>query len=105
MLQLSCTACSAQFRTQFRSASSLAGQALPLVLRNCRLGQAGGENKAMDIKVPAGITRLFKSNLDWNLYSDDQEALNDRKVQSLSRPADARILMRACGMWCMHHGC
>ncbi len=43
----------------------------------------------MDIKVPAGITRLFKSNLDWNLYSDDQEALNDRKVQpdTLPRPA------------------
>lgn len=48
--------------------------------------QAGGENKAQDIKVPAGITRLFKSNLDWNLYSDDQKALDDRKVhQSPSR--------------------
>jgi len=42
--------------------------------------EAGGENKAQDIKVPAGITRLFKSNLDWNLYSDDQKALDDRKV-------------------------
>lgn len=44
--------------------------------------QAGGDNKALDITVPAGITRLFKSNLDWQLYSDNQEQLNDRKVGS-----------------------
>ena len=42
--------------------------------------QAGGDNKALDITVPAGITRLFKSNLDWQLYSDNQEQLDDRKV-------------------------
>jgi hypothetical protein len=45
--------------------------------------QAGGDNKALDIKVPAGITRLFKSNLDWQLYSDNQKTLDDRKVVSL----------------------
>lgn len=55
----------------------------------------------MDIKVPAGITRLFKSNLDWNLYSDDQKALNDRKVQphALPRPASGPF---ACELWCTH---
>jgi hypothetical protein len=42
--------------------------------------EAGGDNKALDITVPAGITRLFKSNLDWQLYSDNQEQLDDRKV-------------------------
>lgn len=42
--------------------------------------EAGGENKAQDITVPAGITRLFKSTLDWNLYSPAQSELNDRKV-------------------------
>jgi hypothetical protein len=46
--------------------------------------QAGGDNKALDIKVPAGITRLFKSNLDWQLYSDNQKTLNDRKAGPLS---------------------
>ena len=47
---------------------------------HANLLQAGGDNKALDITVPAGITRLFKSNLDWQLYSDNQEQLDDRKV-------------------------
>lgn len=46
--------------------------------------QAGGDNKALDVKVPIGITRLFKSNLDWNLYTDQQEPLEERKVGHLA---------------------
>jgi choline dehydrogenase-like flavoprotein len=42
--------------------------------------EAGGDNNALDVKVPAGITRLFKSHLDWNLYTDQQEELDERKV-------------------------
>ncbi|KAK9805156.1 hypothetical protein WJX72_002610 [[Myrmecia] bisecta] len=42
--------------------------------------EAGCENNSRDVKIPAGLTRLFKSALDWNLYTRPQEALDDRKV-------------------------
>ncbi len=32
--------------------------------------------------MPAGLTRLFKSKLDWNLYSSLQEAANNRQASS-----------------------
>ncbi len=32
--------------------------------------------------MPAGLTRLFKSPLDWNLYSSLQEAANNRQAGS-----------------------
>lgn len=58
-----------------------------LSLRSCALSpeavcpaQAGGDNTSKDVSIPAAITRLFKSALDWNLYSDNVKDLNDRKV-------------------------
>ena len=43
--------------------------------------QAGGKNEAREVKTPAGLPRLFKSALDWNLYSSLQAAAHDRKVR------------------------
>ena len=42
--------------------------------------QAGGGNDAVQVRIPAGITRLFKSDLDWNLYTNRQEGAADRRV-------------------------
>eukprot|EP00891_Asterochloris_glomerata_P004901 jgi/Astpho2/4901/Aster-05830 len=42
--------------------------------------EAGVPNTSFDVKVPAALTRLFKSNLDWNLYSKRQEQLADRNI-------------------------
>ena len=42
--------------------------------------QAGKPNKAVELKVPAGLARLFKSHLDWNLYTSTQPALDGREV-------------------------
>lgn len=67
---------------------SWTSRALAAVLSNLNhmqiaaAAQAGGDNKALDVKVPAGITRLFKSNLDWNLYTDQQKPLDERKVRT-----------------------
>lgn len=46
--------------------------------------QAGGKNESKEVKMPAGLPRLFKSALDWNLYSSLQHAANDRQVSSSS---------------------
>lgn len=46
--------------------------------------QAGGSNDSVNVRMPAGITRLFKSELDWNLYTNKQEGVNDRRVGPLS---------------------
>ncbi len=43
--------------------------------------QAGMPNTDKIVKIPAGITRLFQSHLDWNLYSNKQDQLNVRQVQ------------------------
>ena len=48
--------------------------------------QAGGDNKSRDVTIPAAITRLFKSPLDWNLYSNREHKLDDRKASH--RPAE-----------------
>ena len=50
------------------------------------LAQAGGKNEAKEVKMPAGLPRLFKSALDWNLYSSLQHAANDRQAGA---PLDA----------------
>lgn len=42
--------------------------------------EAGAENKDFEVKAPAGITRLFKSKLDWNMYSQLQQQLDSRQV-------------------------
>ena len=46
--------------------------------------QVGGKNESKEVKMPAGLTRLFKSKLDWNLYSSLQEAANNRQASSYS---------------------
>jgi hypothetical protein len=46
--------------------------------------QAGGKNEAREVKTPAGLPRLFKSALDWNLYSSLQAAAHDRKARFIS---------------------
>ncbi len=47
--------------------------------------------------MPAGITRLFKSNLDWNLYTDQQKTLDERKV-GLELIDDRCQIARLCMM-------
>lgn len=42
--------------------------------------QAGGKNEGKEVKTPAGLPRLFKSALDWNLYTSLQQAANDRQA-------------------------
>ncbi|EIE18382.1 alcohol oxidase [Coccomyxa subellipsoidea C-169] len=42
--------------------------------------EAGGANKAREVRTPAGLPRLFKSALDWNLYSSLQQAASDRSI-------------------------
>ena len=42
--------------------------------------QAGLPNDDKIVKIPAGITRLFQSHLDWNLYSNKQPQLHNRQV-------------------------
>lgn len=44
--------------------------------------QAGGANEAKEVRTPAGLPRLFKSALDWNLYSSLQQTANDRSVRA-----------------------
>lgn len=44
---------------------------------------------AFEVKVPAGITRLFRSPLDWGLYTDRQKPLGQREVNLVS-PAGCR---------------
>jgi choline dehydrogenase-like flavoprotein len=36
--------------------------------------EAGPGNTSRDVKIPAAITRLFRSPLDWNLFSELQVA-------------------------------
>ncbi|PSC67760.1 glucose-methanol-choline oxidoreductase [Micractinium conductrix] len=42
--------------------------------------EAGADNVSRDVKVPAAITRLFRSPLDWNLFSELQEQLAARQI-------------------------
>ncbi|CAL8465624.1 g5160 [Coccomyxa elongata] len=42
--------------------------------------EAGGVNEAKEVRTPAGLPRLFKSGLDWNLYSTLQHAANERSI-------------------------
>lgn len=47
---------------------------------NVLLIEAGTKKQNYLVDVPAGITQLFKSQFDWNLYSTIQEQLNHRSV-------------------------
>ena len=42
--------------------------------------EAGPATNTRDVSVPAAITRLFRSPLDWNLFSERQAQLADRQI-------------------------
>lgn len=42
--------------------------------------EAGSGKQDKTIRVPAGITRLFKSDYDWNIYSTPQQQLDLRSL-------------------------
>ncbi|KAK9915579.1 hypothetical protein WJX75_001098 [Coccomyxa subellipsoidea] len=42
--------------------------------------EAGGVNEAKEVRTPIGLLKLFKSALDWNLYSTPQHAANERSI-------------------------
>ncbi|KAK9838967.1 hypothetical protein WJX74_006865 [Apatococcus lobatus] len=50
--------------------------------KNVLVLEAGLPNGDKIVKIPAGITRLFQSHLDWNLYSNKQDQLHARQVYS-----------------------
>lgn len=56
--------------------------------------QAGGANKAREVRTPAGLPRLFKSALDWNLYSSLQQAASDRSVRALATSSHLGVIQR-----------
>ncbi len=56
--------------------------------------QAGGANKAREVRTPAGLPRLFKSALDWNLYSSLQHAASDRSVRILGSSSQVGVIQR-----------
>lgn len=42
--------------------------------------EAGTTNTSRDVKIPAAFTRIFRSPLDWNLFTPNQAALADRQI-------------------------
>lgn len=42
--------------------------------------EAGGDNTSRNVRIPAAFTRIFRSPLDWNLFTDRQRQLSDRQV-------------------------
>lgn len=48
--------------------------------KNVLMIEAGPPNNSINTRIPAALTRLFRSNLDWNLFSRLQPQLNDRQV-------------------------
>eukprot|EP01025_Chloroclados_australasicus_P036179 TRINITY_DN367_c1_g1_i1.p1 TRINITY_DN367_c1_g1~~TRINITY_DN367_c1_g1_i1.p1 ORF type:complete len:618 (-),score=80.66 TRINITY_DN367_c1_g1_i1:475-2328(-) len=42
--------------------------------------EAGQNNKSFTVKAPAGIAKLFKSPLDWNLYTIPQATATNRNI-------------------------
>jgi hypothetical protein len=42
--------------------------------------EAGGGNTSRDVRIPAAFTRIFRSAMDWNLFSDRQPRLEDRQI-------------------------
>lgn len=56
-----------------------AGIAEPVAHGNVLL-QAGVSSRPRDVSIPAGLPRLFKSSLDWNLFSPLLQHLGNRQV-------------------------
>ncbi|GAB4823239.1 hypothetical protein N2152v2_010285 [Parachlorella kessleri] len=48
--------------------------------KNVLVMEAGGRERTTNVKIPAGLPRLFKSPLDWNLYSPLQHHLENRQI-------------------------
>lgn len=42
--------------------------------------EAGGSDRALEVAVPAAFSRLFKSELDWDLSSEPEPGANDRSL-------------------------
>lgn len=42
--------------------------------------EAGVNNSSPNIKVPVAFTKIFRSDLDWNLFSKKQAELSDRQI-------------------------
>ena len=42
--------------------------------------EAGGENNSTSISVPAGFTKIFRSPLDWNLFTKRQSEVAERMI-------------------------
>ncbi|KAL4424367.1 hypothetical protein ABPG75_001668 [Micractinium tetrahymenae] len=42
--------------------------------------EAGADNTSRDVRVPAAFTRIFRSALDWNLFSELQRQLAERQI-------------------------
>lgn len=42
--------------------------------------EAGGDNNSSDVRIPVAITKLFRSLLDWNLFSTEQPQLQDKRI-------------------------
>ena len=42
--------------------------------------EAGGPDKQEEIHIPAGFSRLFKTEVDWQYYTEPEKELNNRRV-------------------------
>lgn len=42
--------------------------------------ESGPDNTSRNTRIPAAFTRIFRSTLDWNLFTDRQQQLADRQV-------------------------
>ncbi len=42
--------------------------------------EAGVNNTSRNIKIPVAFTKIFRSNLDWNLFSKKQAEVSDRQI-------------------------
>jgi choline dehydrogenase len=42
--------------------------------------EAGGPDKKMEIHIPAGYAKLFKTNVDWGFFTEPQKHVLDRKI-------------------------
>lgn len=48
--------------------------------RSVLLLEAGGHDRSMDIRIPAGMVKLFKSKHDWGYETAPQDALDGRRI-------------------------
>jgi choline dehydrogenase-like flavoprotein len=57
--------------------------------------EAGPDNTSRDVRIPAALTRLFRSPLDWNLFSERQQQLAARQIYMVGGRAGC-----AWEVWC-----